>query len=44
MMERALTRLAVAIGAVIWLSRVAFSQSERSKLGAALQALDSVKD
>ncbi len=44
MMERALIRLAVAVGAVVWLSRVAFSRSERRKLDAALQALDSVKD
>jgi len=44
MVERALIRLAVAIGAVVWLSRIVFSRSERRKLDAALQALDSVKD
>jgi hypothetical protein len=30
--------------AVVWRSRVAFSRSERRKPGAALQALDGVKD
>lgn len=44
MMERALIRLAVAIGAVVWLSRVALSRSERRKLDSTLQALNNVKN
>jgi hypothetical protein len=44
MIEHKLIRLATAIGAAVWLARVAFSRSERRKLDAALQAIDSVKD
>jgi hypothetical protein len=38
MIERKLIRMATAIGAAVWLARVAFSQSERRKLDAALRA------
>jgi hypothetical protein len=40
MLERKLIRLAIAIGAAVWLARIAFSRSERDKLDAAVQALD----
>ncbi len=40
MIERKLIRLAVAIGATMWLTRIVFSRSERRKLDATVQALD----
>ncbi|WOD18282.1 hypothetical protein [Paraburkholderia kirstenboschensis] len=36
--------LATAMGAALWLVRIVFSRSERRKLDAAMQALDSVTD
>ncbi|MFM0205060.1 hypothetical protein PQR53_35160 [Paraburkholderia fungorum] len=42
MIERKVIHLATAMGAALWLVRIVFSRSERRKLDAAMQALDSV--
>jgi uncharacterized membrane protein YccC len=43
MIERTLIRIAIAAGAAWWLARVVSSRSERRKLDAAIQALDSAE-
>jgi hypothetical protein len=40
MLEHKLVRLAVAVGAAVWLACIVFSRSERGKLYAAVRALD----
>lgn len=40
MIERKLIRMAIAIGAAVWLLRLMVSRTERSKLETAEQALD----
>jgi hypothetical protein len=42
MLERALIRVATVAGVAWWLGRVMFSRTERHKLDAAMQAIDTV--
>ncbi|WP_155747384.1 hypothetical protein [Burkholderia territorii] len=42
MIEHKLVRLAVVIGAAVWLARVILSRSERDKLDAAVRMLERV--
>lgn len=42
MIEHKLVRLAVVIGAAVWLARVILSRSERDKLDAAVRTLERV--